>query len=109
MISKELLSAVLENKTVDFVDVTGNQIWFHSPLQTMCHKWSDMCINIHELAHKCKEWITQHRLMIISHFGSTRSFIEVRDIDTNKIIHSLHGVEPEAVFQACEWVLSEKT
>ena len=63
---------------------------------------------LHSLSYKCKEWTTQYRLMLISHFGSSCSYIEVKDIDTNKIIYSLHGTEPEAVFKATQWILENK-
>jgi hypothetical protein len=52
MISKELLSEVLEDKVVEFVSYSGNKIFFNKQLnddgtRKMSFAWEDTCINIY--------------------------------------------------------------
>jgi len=69
-------------------------------------------INIHELAHKCKEWATTLKLkryQLYSGFNNTNATCEVFSgavIQTEKMFKS--SIEPEAIFKACEWVRENK-
>ena len=101
MISKELLSDVLDYEvyTVGVIDHQNN-LWYGLP------DGDKETINIHELAHKCKEWAWTHNYSVgswkyvngyqgqIALMGKMRAFNE--------------SSEPEAIFKACEWILNQK-
>lgn len=117
MISKELLSAVQE---VDFVYIVpdGEQRWDtikrKNDIVYELKGDSQYGINIHELAHKCKEWATKNDYTITLEqtvyvdalvYTATirgRSY----NIKTTKL--SFYGTEPEAIFKACQWILENK-
>jgi len=121
-ISKELLSEVL-GFNVTYVetctqtiksriksDVSDSDIAIHDGN-------SYRYINIHELAHKCKEWADSKGYTLnswIADFTSDKilGWCELRDERTGKSIKECpivsDNTEPEAVFKACQWILENK-
>jgi len=100
-ISKELLSEVLGFE-VSSVYVAPNDTFVEAQSE-----YSDERVNIHELAHKCKEWALINHTFIESGlpyktrataavFNSDEGFLEGFEADT----------EPEAIFKACKWLLA---
>ena len=76
-------------------------------------------INIHELAHKCKEWAFDKGYIIevgvhptIKKDRSDRDYFYKITTDRGQILVSkfdeIIKTEPEAIFKACEWILKEK-
>ena len=67
-------------------------------------------IDIHELAHKCKEWAwSNHKLSIISGYtisGNIVANIMIKHMNMCEH-HYKADTEPEAIFKACEWILKE--
>lgn len=114
MISKELLSEVL-GKTVDIVytkDHVGND--FKTFIRPRYGDFLDE-INIYELAHKCKEWAYKQK----QSYRVTSGFTNLPDYDYEAIIENPTSTgtkreifeadsEPEAVFQACQYILENK-
>lgn len=109
MISKELLSEVLGVKVKEIR-------WFKpekSELQFDVEEDNDYTtINIHELAHKCKEWVTNKGYGIDSGYGSTAKKTRTYSscclyLDTTGCASEYFksATEPEAVFKACEWIM----
>ena len=115
MISKELLSEVLEIKVFTEIreddDVRNNILvyWEFDGYHNECRN-----INIYELAHKCKEWA-------IGEYGfSLHSFPCPDDTYTCEIykFHKSTGYaivdwfnclsEVESIFKACQWILDNK-
>ena len=112
MISKELLSAVLKTK-IDNCEI--NRIWciYNYVEDEENDKWGYSSINIYELAHKVKEWAFRQGYYTSSGIsfdinlwwanatpkigGATR--LETFEADN----------EPEAIFQAGEWILKNIT
>jgi hypothetical protein len=110
MITKELLSEVLltvkEVTTVGKMD-RSNIIWSGISVE------GDLCngsMNIHELAHKCKEWardqgfwisteLTKHG-MAVSSLGKYGS--------VNVLNTEVKENAPEADFINCQWILDTK-
>ena len=116
MISKELLTAIREdNYTVVDIDyfyeiedkkigyLLDNEQWYY--------------INIYELAHKCKEWAVnfspnKHALSSYARWGDIRNY---KKTNGSYYIcqHLVSGIqfeaesEPEAIFKACEWILTK--
>jgi len=78
-------------------------------------------INIHELAHKCKEWALTHNTSITSTFRHTCGFAWV-EYTVNYDGYDRFGyvrqhtyteqlqaaTEPEAIFAACDWILEHQ-
>ena len=121
MISKELLSDVLKEKAYDIEMKSQDNISFWTDYD----QYEEM--NIHELAHKCKEWammthgIHGEPYIIESsyeHFtinGDMYAIVRVyHDGDmvwnnySSEFIGEWH-TEPEAIFKACEWILEQAT
>lgn len=102
MISKKLLSEVLGYivETVTTIDsVRTNQILI------IGEKTKE--INIYELAHKCKEWARHLNIQLISGFTETsKQYFCTVVIEDGDVFYS--QTEPEAIFQACLWILDNK-
>lgn len=71
-------------------------------------------INIHVLAHKCKEWAYKQGYVILSghsaygigvFFCSCKGWLSE---NYDKRIEINHNTEPEAIFKACQWILENK-
>ena len=104
MISKELLSEVTPHLAFcDDITEDENEFVF----------WKDgemhSDINIYELAHKCKEWAHGKDYFISSKiipFGNSQAYISYQ---LNNECHRVKAdTEPDAIFKACEWILSNK-
>ncbi len=69
--------------------------------------------NIHELAHKCKEWAKTKGFYIQSYIpmvGDVDGGVVFGHSTSSKIVekHRFADTEPEAIFKACEWILNQK-
>lgn len=105
MISKELAKAVLSGEYKKAVYSDGEVI--------AC------TINIHELAHKCKEWARAETYFINSGWSEISNGWDVHmmkgEFRLNKCIaecsinyRNIAQSEPEAIFAACEWILENQ-
>ena len=113
--SKELLSEVLDIKVVEVYKIRSNPNFKDN---TLLHRIEGCAvlftINIHELAHKCKEWAYKNKFIIETGFTTSGDwFYTVLEVkDTSPYVAEVKtnwGItEPEAVFQACQWVLDNK-
>ena len=105
MISKELLSEVLKEnltKSIKSLTIRDNNI-------IPCNQGSPIHkpINIHELAHKCKEWAIKNGYGISVHTSEISGFIV--EINCGFDVTDFHNTsEPEAIFHACQWILDNK-
>ena len=113
MISKELLTAIRkDNYTVVDIDyfyeiddkkigyLLDNEQWYY--------------INIYELAHKCKEWAYSQGCVLFSKIRLNSSlascyFDAMGKHDYEDGYHNdfRAETEPEAIFKACEWILTK--
>ena len=73
-----------------------------------------LLLNIHELAHKCKEWARiKYNFYIIPTIQYQKDgFITMIVTDNEDFINNVNErrkvgaqTEPEAIFKACEWIL----
>ena len=116
MISKELLSAVypIDETAETYVGIqesTGRVMWFGKEYNDCRSE-----IDIHRVAHKCKEWALDNRWMIctmpmltekkwrntsvrLSHFYSAGKDRYLDGI--------YHNGRIEAIFKACQWILDK--
>jgi len=120
MISKELFCTVMNvslNRLVEFEYktnmVSGTGYYYFIDNEHLDDEYE--FINIHELAHKCKEWAHKYWYQIDSCYDGNTSFAEV--INIKKFdpeypqqfeIEMEQDTEPEAIFKACEWILEQK-
>ena len=117
MIGKELLSAVypIDETTETYVGIqesTGRVMWFGKEYNDCRSE-----IDIHRVAHKCKEWAVnfspnKHALSSYARWGDIRNY---KKTNGSYYIcqHLVSGIqfeaesEPEAIFKACEWILTK--
>ena len=123
MISKELLSIVLGipllhiryNDTTNLYEIFKEDLFNWSA--GSYGRWSNLEVNIYELAHKCKEWAVnlspnKHALSSYARWGDIRNY---KKTNGSYYIcqHLVSGIqfeaesEPEAIFKACEWILTK--
>lgn len=117
-ISKELLSEVLINNETFVLKSKNNKIkkmWLFDEETNLFMvdftggNW--FCINIYELAHKCKEWAYNKGFKIISGERlqdiNALFIIEITDMKYNLVYREFHKSEIEAIVKASEWILKE--
>jgi len=115
MISKELLSKVLSvdaYETRYIEQLNPNEVIYY-----IKGKKIHRTINIHELAHKCKEW-ARTRGYILVHFQTLNSgyCCEVFELNPTEESENEDGYIAEyydnfgkgnSIFQACQWILEQ--
>ena len=122
MISKELLSKVLDNEVpyqvkVHKIIIKNNSLnYFYNSKDSGGGLFeANEYINIYELAHKCKEWALKQ-----GYYFSTYSFNfdsnteqehRIRLLIGNDVVYfgddSSMETEVEAIFKACQWILDK--
>ena len=118
MISKKLLSKVFNEKVLSYNVINKTEII----VQFVEH---DEVINIHELAHKCKEWAYIKGYLLKGHLfeitvlemyegfslASPLLTLDVISKDnkyyTEEEKRMFPQSEPEAIFEACDYILNE--
>ena len=120
IISKEFLSEVLVDKIKlvildteilynyynDDIDakIEKNKVFYFSK-NTMDYEY----INIHELAHKCKEWALTRGFWIESNIAANTLGYAYLGVFNHEEKETFKGkTEPEAIFKACQWILENK-
>lgn len=116
MISKELLSVVINKKIV--VDDISNIELKENTITFIEDYWDEdegsgfyrsHTINIYELAHKCKEWANKQGILLRSSIDGVVDFYDFRinGEDKGEFIdcREFKCSEVEAVIQACQWIL----
>ena len=106
IISKELLSEVLSCEIIEVYineDSNTNNISFDWISIQSKHRAE---INIHELAHRCKEWAINNEYTILSGYKTGRGYVYIREIDSPAGWQQ--KTEPEAIFKACQWIYDNK-
>jgi len=103
MISKELLSAVLNDKVSRLSNVNYQNVILYDGIDG-----DAIAINIYELAHKCKIWANNKGYIIDSNLGSAIGRLKGSDI--KKVIYTSFDVphEQELIFATCQWILENK-
>lgn len=109
MISKELLSAVLGDTVYEIQLLESNAIFGGVQLWVSSDEY-DMAVNIYELAHKCKEWAFNQGCVLHTYsrptvFNCVCKINHGKEYEVNTFILDS---EPEAIFKACQWILTEK-
>lgn len=109
MITKELASIIVQHPVDEIVQINNSEI--------ICRELNKLGSkhNIYELAYKCKEWAYSrgYTLQIIWMSRTKDKIWYEVDVWTiepmlNKKRVSEEETEPEAIFQACQWILDNK-
>lgn len=118
MISKELLSEVLNITAVcddiSNIELTANTITFIEDYWDEDEGsgfYRSHSINIYELAHKCKEWANKqgYKKVYSGIYESTDQgsmYICILDSNDTNCKDFWADTEVEAIFKACEWILT---
>ena len=124
IISKELLSEVLK-RDCNISHLSVNDL-IYEEITTEDRYIGLIGINIHELAHKCKEWAYEQGYHIFVYRVRGHMFeLLVTDNSTDcqnsnlydRVSKDKRGInmhsyeiptEPEAIFKACQWILENK-
>ena len=105
MISKELLSEVVGfDADIDCRHTAkANEIGVYS-----VESGHIFYINIHELAHKCKEWAFSKRGCTLASGRYSTQFLTCTILVENREVEEIQApTEPEAIFKACEWIMEQ--
>ena len=68
---------------------------------------NNKCCCEHHLAHKCKEWALNKNYEIWSVSKNKRGEAQIEHFKNGTMAVRYGKTEPESIFQACEWVLSQ--
>lgn len=102
MISNELMSKVLDREVLQYAN--GHYDFILNGIT-----YTSYPMNIHELAHRCKEWAYQnYSIMLESAVVFNASGCKVIDNTGFCVMVVDAKTEPEAIFKACQWILDNK-
>ena len=116
MISKELLSSVLGLTVVKGLELEGIVLWYNGivNINNQPPYAKELNINIYELAHKCKEWAYSQGYILFSkiRLNSSLASCYFDTMGKHDYEDGYHNdfraeTEPEAIFKACEWILTK--
>lgn len=129
MISNELLNTVLEYGAPYEIKVHKSIIknniinYFYNSKDSRGYLFeTNEHINIYELAHQCKEWASSMGYDLFSHRFDADASYAYLDLDIKNIQPTIDnkylfigsfikefeaGTEPEAIFKACQWILTK--
>ena len=108
MISKELLKNILGIK-VD-VDYIRNEINYNKHVEYDLSCGDSESINIHEVAHMCKEWAFKKGYLILSYPSKSELVFFTDTVDTcyNTNFENGKKYDPMCDIKVCEWILENK-
>lgn len=107
MIGKELLSAVFSSLTLlEILDGRIDDNVYYKVKEVYILQ----SINIHELAHKVKEWAINKNFTLMSSLDIEGGDCKLSFITIEGVIHKsfIADTEPEAIFKAGQWILDNK-
>ena len=107
MISKELLSKVLDTTIVDIYTEPHLKVLWYSTTSNRINRE----INIHELAYRCKEWAYTKGYDIVTirvEKDVYRGLCYEEDGDWEDFVFECNScTEPKTIFKACQWILDK--
>lgn len=115
MISKGLLNKVLGLTVVKVPELDGIILWYEGIVNMNNQSYAkELSINIYELAHKCKEWASTKGYILFSKTRLSSSLAScyfdtmgIHDYEDDFHNDFRAETEPEAIFKACEWILTK--
>jgi len=106
IISKELLRKVLEIDTINDYEFDSNLITIYYIDDENRKDYG--LINIHELAHKYKEWALNEGYELIEGSDVTYVYSDNTGNDCFSASTPNKDFDIERVFKCCEWILEQK-
>ena len=100
IITKELLNTVLNTNAI-WTNIVDNEVRYG----TDSYEHSYFKMNLDTFTHKCKEWAVtkNHILNSACEHGDYYAYCKV----PSELKDFRSYTEPEAVIEACEWILNE--
>ena len=105
LISKELLSEVVEKLIITHVALRNNEVWYSSYEPTN-GKWTS--INIYELAHKCKVWAKSKHYNIIETSEDKYWVIHMKHNIALSFNYGMIEHTGDSIFSCCQWIKENK-
>ena len=99
MISKELLSEVL-NLNITYIERYNNSIIYKVSVYDREEE-----VNIHELAHKCKEWAFKNGYYLTIYNDAIDVVLQSNCKVLENVTNDTFMYDPNLVFKACQWIL----
>ena len=101
MISKELLSNVLEEKVIGIILFANEYELENNIFKSLP--------SIYELAYMCKEWAIKYSGWTLQSYTNARGsgICRIKVGDGQEINKLIASSESEAIFKACEWILDK--
>lgn len=67
-------------------------------------------VSIHEISARCKDWIVDEKytMSILSSYPLSSIILNSNKTLTEVYTKVFDTTEPEAIFEACEWILAQK-
>lgn len=114
--SKELLTEILKENVKEVYEIGSNPNFKDNTLLFNLNGCGELCnINIHELAHKCKEWAYTQGYILFSKIRLNSSLASCyfdtmgkHDYEDDYKNDFRADTEPEAIFKACQWILDNR-
>jgi len=105
IVSKELLREVLDDDVLRI----GSFNYPRLEIEVQRYSYKDwLAINIHELAHKCKEWALEKDCQLVSCIKKDRSMCDIYSNTFDCKFTHYADSEPEAIFKATQYILENK-
>ena len=110
MISTKLLSEVTQSKVRQVMKVIDSKLWYKAGQNNnVPHTWTDVYINIYELAWKCKQWALDNHYSILLELSFPLSGIIIINREGEEVYDEVSNKpEHELIFKGCEWILKQK-
>lgn len=108
MISKELLSEVLEEEVLSVRPYISDDPFYKNIIMWECRKNTYDIINIYELAHKCKEWAFNNGYYLTIYNDAVDIILQTNCKLIENITDDSFKYSPMLVFKACQWILDNK-
>ena len=110
--SKLLLSAIYEEKVIDVwyvINTYENDMHIKIVDKSTTSGHYQFSVNLHELAYKCKEWACDNLWIMGSVKNKSKTYeCFIEEILGFDAIEFEADTEPEAIFKACEYILTHK-
>ncbi len=106
IISKELLEEVMGKKVALF-NVFSDEVLYRE--NSINNPWTER-VNIHELAHKCKEWAILKKYdftILIDNIDIFKNGIRVHSLQNMNQHDNFIPFDPFYDIKACEWIRKE--
>lgn len=99
MISPELVKEICGKKAYS----RDNEVWI--PIDEFEGAFEGL--NIHELAHKCKEWAINEGFWLETYINHSQGRCSVNNAKWERVYKTTQTTEPEAIFKATSYIMEQ--